>query len=187
MADPVSALHQFAISGRIDRERITDELATIYSYLDDDAEEPAWVEWLTRYVVAATEATLPADQQADPRTLTDLRTRLDGSLRDHRGAFRAYLRLPGVRIDRPDMMTHFADVHLGSFENITAVLEHLVERYPRLSPTVGRQVKLIPNPMGEWHITLDTGQRFHTTPIDKRLEVFIDDRPVEAGPGISDE
>lgn len=122
-----TALHHFAATGRVDLQQLSRELALIYSQTPEQHEVRTWVGWLTRYIQAHSVPTDAASTEADRAQLDPLLDRVGEALQQHGAAFRAYLRLPTVDIDQPDLLKGFQDYYVGSFDSMAALVDELTD------------------------------------------------------------
>jgi len=133
LVDSVSALHQYAVTGRMDRSRVAAELATIYGHISFGDTAGQLVNRLAAYVLDQPDPDGTTDENA-PRPSIE---HVHEGIRRHGDAFKAFLRLADVGIDFPDIVKSFEDIYIGSFDTLEALVEQLTD-------------------LGQWREAIDT-------------------------------
>jgi hypothetical protein len=122
-----TALHHYALSGLADPDKISRELAEVYSDPNSSPEARSWVNWLSTYMVNR-----PPDTDADRRGTVDAveeatSPQVEQGLAEHGDAFRAYLGLPDVDESAVDLLETFHEFYIGAYPHIDALLDDLTE------------------------------------------------------------
>lgn len=134
------ALHQFAVTGRIDRAAMARQLVDIYARTSaDDDETREWINWLGSYVVNLSESSGPDTSQEQPdvpvgsdqgaeargdsgKAATD--AAMAQGIRAHGDAFRAFLQL-APRRDDDEPLHAFNQCYIGAYTSMDTLLREL--------------------------------------------------------------
>jgi hypothetical protein len=144
-----TALHQFAATGRIRIGELAVELGVIGDNVPEDSIARRLVDVLGTYLLAEYEAATaatsdepteaaeacpppPEPDEADAQEAgvsgdEDAAARVARGIRQYGAAFRAYLMLPDVNAERPDLLRSFTDFYIGSFRSMVELLGELTD------------------------------------------------------------
>lgn len=133
------ALHQFAVTGRVDKAAMARQLVEIYTSTPvDDDETREWVNWLGVYVINIDQPATPDANEDKPATQIDsdafaegrhdggesAGSELERGIRTYGDAFRAFLQLD-ARPASDDLLRGFNECYVGSFTSMDALLQAL--------------------------------------------------------------
>jgi hypothetical protein len=130
--NPDSEMARFADTGDANPVLLSQECQAVRRLTDH---LPGASEWITRFeqhLAARSDLGRPAPPSPDAPQ-PDGGDRAPGSpgvaqgIREHGDAFRAYLTLPDVEPDRPDLLQTFHEFYVGTFTSMEALLDELTE------------------------------------------------------------
>ena len=122
-----TALHDFAVSGDGDLEPISCEAMPIYNQPDTTPGVRRQIDYLLTFLLNRTKSTESGpDASAEAADDTATAQAIEG-INQHGDAFRAFLELPDINQNDPNLLDAFHEFFVGRFATIDQLLDNLTE------------------------------------------------------------
>lgn len=111
------AMIRLAETGEVDQPKLTDECQQLKAISWKLPDVHVWVGHLEQYLARHHGDDRPAKVPA-PAELSSDNPQVAQGIHEHGDAFHAFLSLPDVAAERPDLLTHFREVYVGAYESM---------------------------------------------------------------------